>query len=399
MNTILELIIDYSNSMGPLKVNEKSYLLPDGSTRMNLAKTALINDIIPTLDYTGLIGIRTFFSKEKKAIIETVFEGTFDKNVVISKIQALIDPIDTGGTPISAALQSSIDFLKKISDSDKKIFLITDGEENDGSDFKMTIESGLNNHQIDYNIFIIGIGQNDATAEKCKLLSESTKGGYVNLETANYDKEKLSNILRPLSFKALSSSIENVQESNQKVISAISSNIIGTSKEFQKSNEFDQEIIKALAGHAHSIELINKQLINLDGASISIDKNLASIKGQIASLSTGSDLQTWVKNIEENSLESLSKIHSTIDQANITIQDSLKVTNLQSADFFKNLDEKISIMKNDMADIQKVVQLIEGNTSKLLSKRNNETRIFQTLFLVALIIIGFLSFIVFRRLL
>lgn len=395
MNTVLELVIDFSLSMGPYKDNTGSYLLPDGSTRMTLAKSALINDIIPTLDYTGLIGIRSFYSKEKKPIIETVYEGKFDKNIVISKIQSFTDPVNTGGTPISAALQSSIDFLKKSPDIDKKIILVTDGEETDGGDFKVTAENGLKDHQIDYNIFIIGIGQNEATAEKCKLLSESTKGGYVNLETANYDKEKLSNILRPLSFKAVSSSIANVEESNQKIFSAFSSNIENANKELQKNNEHNEEIVKILTGHARSIELINKQLINLDGASMSIDKNLASIKGEIASLSTASDLQALVKSIKENNLESLNKI----DEANITIQDILKGTNLESANLLKNLDEKISIMKNDMAHMHKVVQLIEGNTSKLISKRNKETRIFQTLFLVAFIIIGLLSFIVFRRLL
>jgi len=399
MNTVLELVIDFSLSMGPYKDNTGSYLLPDGSTRMTLAKSALINDIIPTLDYTGLIGIRSFYSKEKKPIIETIYEGKFDKNIVISKIQSFTDPVNTGGTPISAALQSSIDFLKKSPDIDKKIILVTDGEETDGGDFKVTAENGLKDHQIDYNIFIIGIGQNEATAEKCKLLSESTKGGYVNLETANYDKEKLSNILRPLSFKAVSSSIANVEESNQKIFRAFSSNIENANKELQKNNEHNEEIVKILTGHARSIELINKQLINLDGASMSIDKNLAFIKGEIASLSTASDLQALVKSIKENNLESLNKIHSKIDEANITIQDILKGTNLESANLLKNLDEKISIMRNDIADMHKVVQLIEGNTSKLISTRNKETRIFQTLFLVAFIIIGLLSFIVFRRLL
>lgn len=398
MNTVLELVIDFSLSMGPYKDNTGSYLLPDGSTRMTLAKSALINDIIPTLDYTGLIGIRTFYSKEKEPIIETVYEGKFDKNIVISKIQSFTDPVNTGGTPISAALQSSIDFLKKSPDIDKKIILVTDGEETDGGDFIVTAENGLKDHQIDYNIFIIGIGQNVATAEKCKLLSESTKGGYVNLETANYDKEKLSNILRPLSFKAVSSSITNVEESNQKIFSAFNNNKENANIELQKNNQYNDEIVKILTGHARSIELINKQLINLDAAAMSIDKKLTSIKGEIASLSNASDLQTLVKGIKENNLESLNKIHSKIDQAIVSIQDILRVTNLESANYLKNLDEKIGLMKNNIADINKVVQLIEGNISKLLPKRNKETRIIQTLLLMAFIIIGLLSFIILRKL-
>lgn len=55
------------------------------------------------------------------------------------------------------------------------------------------------------------------------------------------------------------------------------------------------------------------------------------LKGEIASLSTASDLQALVKSIKENNLESLNKI----DEANITIQDILKGTNLESANLFK----------------------------------------------------------------
>lgn len=397
MNTALELVIDFSLSMGPHKDHTGSSLLPDGSTRMTLAKSVLINDIIPTLDYTGIIGIRTFYSKDKKPIIETVYEGKFDRDMVISQIHLFKDPINTGGTPISAALQSSIEFLKKSPNIDKKIILVTDGEENGSGDFKVTIENGLKDHQIDYNIFIIGIGQNSATAEKCKLLSESTNGGYVNLETTKYDKEKLSDVLRPLSFKAISSSIANIQESNQKVFGAFSSSIDSGNKELLKNNEYNEEIVKILTGHARSIELINKQLINLDGATKSIDKNLLHIKGEIASLLTTSDLQIVVKKIENNNLELLSKINSKIDEANITIRDFLATANLESANLFKNIDDKMSLMKNDMVEMQKVLQLIELNTSKLLSSRNKETRIFQALFLITFILVGFLFFIAFRK--
>jgi hypothetical protein len=72
---------------------------------------------------------------------------------------------------------------------------------------------------------------------------------------------------------------------------------------------------------------------------------------------------------------------------------------VESGTHFKNLDEKIGILKNEMADIQKVVQLIEIGTSKLLSKRSYENRIIQSLFVVAFITICLLLFIVFRRLL
>ena len=399
MDTVLELIIDYSNSMGNYKDQTGSYLLKDGSTRMSLARTALINDIIPILDYAGTIRIRTFYSEEKRPIIEEVYEGKFEKNIVISKIQKLPDPVSTGGTPISAALQSSIEFLKTKLNIDRKIILVTDGEENEGSDFKLTIENSVGKNQIACNVFIIGIGQNEATAAKCKLLSESTNGGYVNLKTTNYDKEEMSKTLRPLSFKAVNSSIANVEESNQKIFTLLSSNLKNENKELVNNNEFSEAVVNILTGHSRSIELINKQLINLEGASMSIEKNLTSIKADIANILTNSNSPSLVKSIKENNLEILSKIYSKIDQANINIQNVLKVTNVESATHFKNLDEEICVLKNDMAGIQKVVQLIEVGTSKLLSKRSYENRVIQTLFLVTLILICLLLFIIFQRLL
>jgi hypothetical protein len=400
MNTFLDLIIDYSNSMGGFVINGKSYLLPDGSTRLSLARKALINDIIPSLDYTAFIRIWGFYSNNIKPLeFVPIYEGQFDKDIVTSKINAFNDPVSTGGTPISAALQSSIDFLKTKLNSDKKIILVTDGEEDEGSDFKLTIENGVGNNKIDCNVFIIGIGQNEATAAKCKLLAESTKGGYVNLNTTNYDKEKLSNILRPLSFRAVNSSIANVEESNQEVFTTLVSNIKNVNKESINNNEFSEAVVNILTGHSRSIELINKQLINLEGASMSIEKNLSSIKGEIANILTNSHPQFLVKSIKENNLEILSKIYSKIDQADDNVQNVLKVTNVESGTHFKNLDEKIGILKNEMADIQKVVQLIEIGTSKLLSKRSYENRIIQSLFVVAFITICLLLFIVFRRLL
>ena len=393
MNTVLELVIDYSLSMGPNKNNNVSYLLPDGSTRMSLAKSTLINDIIPALDYTGVIGIRTFYSKEKEPIIATVYEGKFDKSIVISKIESLTDPTDTGGTPISAALQSSIDFLKTIADTDRKIILVTDGEENDGSDFKLTIENTISYDKIDCNVFIVGLGQNAVTAAKCKLLSESTGGAYVNLENVNYDKEKLSNVLRPLTIKAVSSSIAKVQETNENLLSAVNVNQDNSNKELEKNNQYNEDIIKILTGHARSIELINKQLNNLDEGSKSIDKNLASINLGIANLPSSSHLHTF----EKNNLESINKIDGKIDQTNSTIQHFFEGAKSESTNQLKNVFEEISFIKREIGNMQNLFQVVDDNTRKLLKKQNNEIRIIRTILILGFITIGFLVYLTLKN--
>jgi len=76
MKTIIEILIDNSNSMGRCEGLEhfEQFLLPDGSTRMKLVKKILINEIIPTLDYASKLVVRTFFSGKKgKPIITPIY--------------------------------------------------------------------------------------------------------------------------------------------------------------------------------------------------------------------------------------------------------------------------------------------------------------------------------------
>lgn len=393
MDTVLELVIDYSLSMGPYKNGTISHSLPDGSTRMSLAKNALINDIVPKLDYIDHIRIITFHSKNKELVAVSHYDGPFDKNKVISVIKLLSDPIDTGGTPVSKALQASIDFLKTIENSDRKIILVTDGEENDGSDFRLTIENSVSKDKIDYNVFIVGIGQNAATAAKCKLLSEFTGGEYINLETINYDKEKLSNVLRPLTIKAVGSSIVKVQETNENLLGTVNANQDNSKKELEKNNQYNEDIIKILTGHARSIELINKQLNNLDEGSKSIDKNIASINLGMANLPSSSHLHTF----EKNNLESINKMENKIDQTNTTIQHFFEGAKSEYTNQFKNVFDEIGFIKREIGNMHNLSQVVDDNTRKLLKKQNNEIRIIRTILILGFITIGFLVYLTLKN--
>lgn len=62
MGTIIEILVDLSNSMG--SYNDGKYLLEDKSTRMSAQKKILINEILPTIDYASTVTIRTFYSKK-----------------------------------------------------------------------------------------------------------------------------------------------------------------------------------------------------------------------------------------------------------------------------------------------------------------------------------------------
>lgn len=177
MQTALEIIIDYSASMGI----SKQYLLPDGNTRMSIAKKALVENIIPTLDYAEFVSIRHFYSdKAKKLVLTHIFEGKFEMETIVDKIKTLPDPNQSGGTPISAALEQVFNFLEKRPFIDKKIILVTDGEESDGGNYIALAESKSKQTAIPCNIFIIGIAQTTQMQERCRKLCESRNGGYIN---------------------------------------------------------------------------------------------------------------------------------------------------------------------------------------------------------------------------
>lgn len=118
MRAIVEILIDNSNSMGPFQVekNNGEYLLPDGSTRMELAKKILSEDIIPILTYASKVVARKFHSigeEYNNLYSEEIYDGIFDLENLTNSISQIEIPENTGGTPISAALEQSIKELSK----------------------------------------------------------------------------------------------------------------------------------------------------------------------------------------------------------------------------------------------------------------------------------------------
>lgn len=214
MKTVVEILIDNSNSMGPFETqeNKTEYLLPDGSTRMSLAKTILVDEILPLIDYASKVTVRLFHSVTQNNVatpkIEKIYDTAFDREILSQKIRELPDPVNTGGTPITAAVKTSIDALAKYSEDDRKIILVTDGQETDGGDYKKTAEEALKQYGIPCKIFIIGIAQSAEAEEKSKELTKTTGGSYLPLKAKVYQKESLQSLLRPLKQEVIKSSIE-----------------------------------------------------------------------------------------------------------------------------------------------------------------------------------------------
>lgn len=279
METIIEILIDNSNSMGPWEVDKgnTAYLLPDGSTRMELAKKILIEEIIPKLDYTQNLTIRRFHSltnsdKTSTPIVETIYRGSFDKPTVLQKLVGIEIPENTGGTPITAAIKLSIDELAKYPNADRKIILITDGQETDGGDYQITAEAALKQLGITCNIFIVGIAQDQVAEKKSQALALSTGGTYINLKAKHYESSLLQSALQPIYFGAINGSLRSaVTIPQSKTIQTSTNNLtVPERKTIEKLNIADYESLAK--SNAKAIILISKQLESITEAIESIQK-------------------------------------------------------------------------------------------------------------------------------
>lgn len=216
MKTIIEILVDNSNSMGLFEVekNNGEYLLPDGSTRMNLARRILKDELIPNLDYASKIIVRKFHSTnpiDQPTVlqIDTIYNTALDIENLKQIIDEIPDPKNTGGTPITSAVKYSIDNLRNFPDWDRKIILVTDGQETEEGDYRKAAKEAMSLYGIPCSVFIIGIQQSEEAEQKSRELAADTGGEYMNLKVAQYDKTTIQSKLSQIKGKILNRSVEN----------------------------------------------------------------------------------------------------------------------------------------------------------------------------------------------
>jgi len=219
-NTIIEILIDNSGSMGYMKgggEDENKYLI-DGQTRMTLIKQLLIDEILPTIDYTSKVCIRTFriaITKENNNIVQKdievpiIYDGVFNNKLIEEAISKLTDP-PMGGTPISAALDKSFENLKNYPQYDRKIILLTDGEENGGGDYVSTANKIENLTGIKCKIFIIGLA---LTEKSIKAAKEIASGGFYNIKSKSFERNEIKQVMAPIKTAVLKDSVQNITQS------------------------------------------------------------------------------------------------------------------------------------------------------------------------------------------
>ena len=280
-NTIIEILIDRSGSMGFMKGvpgEENNYLI-NGETRLSIVKKILLTEIIPTIDYASRIIIRTFRMKSvqkgdqeiETTVTPKVYDGVFNNSELQTKIKAMTNP-PSGGTPITAAIEAAVKDLEKFENYDRKIILFTDGEENGGGDYKEAAKKALSLKGIPCKIFIVGLNQTDDDERKSK---EIATGGYINIKTNSYNPIQVKSALAPLKTGVLQNSIQNVKTNS--VVSP------------QKQSVSQQKIIHAVENKIDTIkkesqQAATTQLENLDGKIIEHISNSQKLLSELSSL-------------------------------------------------------------------------------------------------------------------
>jgi len=168
METVTEILIDFSGSM---------------KDKLPLTKQVLLADVIPNLDYASRIGIKTFAGNNNQPPTKQVLNlNLTNKEEIIRAINSLGTP--AGGTPITAAIRASVTTLKEYAANDKKIILVTDGEEDNGGNYVVEAKKA-SAEGVNCQVHIIGIGLNERAKAQAQEISKITNGSFSFIPYTN----------------------------------------------------------------------------------------------------------------------------------------------------------------------------------------------------------------------
>jgi hypothetical protein len=161
METVIEILIDFSGSM---------------EDKMVLTKKMLVEVIIPKLNFSSKIGIKTFTTIDGQPLIKPILPlNITNREEIETAIRQMGKP--KGGTPISAAIRDSINTLKNYPTYEKGIILVTDGEEDAGGNYVAEAERA-NREGIECAIHLIGIGLKPESLKKAVEIAKITNGSF-----------------------------------------------------------------------------------------------------------------------------------------------------------------------------------------------------------------------------
>ncbi len=307
LESIVEILIDASGSMGYMKGHKEheGKMLIDGRTRMSIVKDILIQDIVPIIEYSTKVIVRTFRQhivvEGEKIISQTIetpgiYSGAFNQSELEKVIRKIDDP-GFGGTPIAAAIDIAVQNLQSYPTWDRRIILLTDGEENCDGDYVASAKKATSMHGIPCKIFVVGLAHGKEEEAKAK---EIATGFYVNLGSAKYSSTELKLALAPMKTEILRDGLANLKNTfTNKPIEA------------PEREDNQESAIQKIAAKIESVQMEEQQantILSLENLEIRIREQIATSGILLAELAAIRD-----------QIRNQSLIASGIDSTTLTI--------------------------------------------------------------------------------
>lgn len=162
MKQITDFLIDISDKM---------------DKKLSITQRILTDEIAPNFDFSGVFGMRIFKSVCGSPIIIKSLDlaEPNTKSDFITKATSL--PLASGGSPIAATVKESMESLKALDADEKKIILITAGEDTDGGVLEYEVEKLALGIQVN----IIGISMKDSDLRSAQKAAQLTSGVCCNI--------------------------------------------------------------------------------------------------------------------------------------------------------------------------------------------------------------------------
>lgn len=182
MEKVTEILVDISGSM---------------KNKMSATKQVLLKDILPFLDTSFQIGIKTFTTTNKQLSIQPVLPlSKTDKETIKEVIETI--SCSNGGTPIAAAIKASVKALSEYVANDKVIILLTDGEETEKGDYVQEAKNATANG-INCKIHVIGINLKTSGINQANEIAKITGGtpNFITFFNGIYNHQSIRGSLSP----------------------------------------------------------------------------------------------------------------------------------------------------------------------------------------------------------
>lgn len=180
METVTEILVDISGSM---------------KNKMSATKQALLNDILPDLDTSSEIGIKTFTTVNKQLSIQSVLPlSKTDRETIKQAIQKI--NCSDGGTPIAASIKASVKALSEFVANDKIIILVTDGQETEKGDYVQEAKNATA-EGIYCKIHVIGIDLKEGGVNQANEIAKITGGtpNFISFVNGTYNQSSIRSSL------------------------------------------------------------------------------------------------------------------------------------------------------------------------------------------------------------